>query len=100
MNFSTRQRGRLPGGGWGIVGLIAAALALWMLTGAFSSKKPEAAEVVAASKAAEKFHVMVREQSAAPIRREIMINGNTQPDQIVNLSAQVEGQVVAIGARK
>jgi multidrug efflux system membrane fusion protein len=100
MNYAKRQRGRLAGGSWGIVGLIAAALALWMLTGAFSSKKPEAAEVVAANKAAEKFHVMVRDQVAAPIRREIIINGNTQPDQIVNLSAQVEGQVVAIGARK
>jgi multidrug efflux system membrane fusion protein len=100
MTSRSNQRGRLPGGSWGIVGLIAAALVLWMLTGAFSSKKPEAAEVVAANKAAEKFHVMVRDQVASSIRREVVINGNTMPDQIVNLSAQVEGQVVAIGARK
>lgn len=100
MKSRSNQWGRLPGGSWGIVGLIVAALALWMLTGAFSSKKPEAAEVVAANKAAEKFHVMVREQAAEPIRREVVINGNTMPDQIVNLSSQVEGQVVAIGARK
>ena len=100
MKSRSNQWGRLPGGSWGIVGLIVAALALWMLTGAFSSKKPEAAEVVAASKAAEKFHVMIRDQSAEPVRRAVVINGNTMPDQIVNLSAQVEGQVVAIGARK
>src|SRR5581483_2652345 len=100
MKSRSNQWGRLPGGSWGIVGLIVAALALWMLTGAFSSKKPEAAEVVAANKANEKFHVMVREQVAEPIRRAVVINGNTMPDQIVNLSAQVEGQVIAIGARK
>ncbi len=97
-----RNRGRIPGGSWGIVGLIAAALVLWMVTGAFSAKKPEAtaAEKLAEDKSAERFHVMVREQVAAPIRREVTINGNTQPDQIVNLSSQVDGQVIAIGARK
>jgi multidrug efflux system membrane fusion protein len=92
------NRNRIPGGSWGLVGLIIAALVLWMLTGAFSSDKPEAAEK--ATRAAEKFHVMVREQSAQQVHREVTINGTTQPDQIVNLAAQVEGQVVAIGARK
>jgi membrane fusion protein, multidrug efflux system len=99
MNATSRMRGRLPGGSWGIVGLIAVAVVLWMLSGAFSGDKPEAAEKAPATPP-ERFHVMVREQTAEPIRREVVINGTTQPDQIVNLAAQVEGQVIAIGARK
>ena len=91
---------KLPGGSWGLVSLIAAALLLWMITGAIFGKKPEAANEAATGKTIEKFHVMVREQAAETIRREVSINGNTQPDQIVNLSAQVDGQVTEVGARK
>ena len=101
MGSKIKLPGRLPGGSWGLVGLIAAGLLLWMISGALSGKKPDAAaDAAAALKSAEKFHVMVREQAAETIRREVSINGNTRPDQIVNLASQVDGQIVAIAARK
>jgi multidrug efflux system membrane fusion protein len=91
---------KFPGGSWGIVGLIVTALVIWMITGAFGGEKPASAEDVAAALEPGKFHVMVREQAAESVRREVTINGDTRPDQIINLAAQVDGQIVAIGARK
>lgn len=92
---------------WGIAGLIIGAVMLWMLSGIFGNKHgaaPANTEAVAAELAVaapkEHFKVAAHEQSAENIQREVVINGDTGPDQVINIASQVEGQVVAIGARK
>ena len=89
---------------WGIAAAIILALVAWMLTGALSSKQDDASAQTPASEAAAKsvahFKVSVRNDQAVKVQREVVLNGDTQPDQIVNIASQVEGQVIAIGARK
>lgn len=87
---------------WLIAAAIIVALTLWMLTGAFGGKHEDAAAAMpsAAAKPATRFKVSVRSQQAEHVQREVVLNGDTQPDQIVNIAAQVEGQVIALGARK
>jgi multidrug efflux system membrane fusion protein len=99
--FSGGIINKLPGGSWGLVGLILLILLIWMATGLGADKNAESTEAEAAAAAPRaKLQVLVREQHAATVSREVAINGDTQPDQIINLAAQVDGQVVAIGARK
>lgn len=86
---------------WGIAAAIILALVVWMLTGLFSGKHETANDAAsAADKPAGRFKVSVRTQHAEKVQREVVINGDTQPDQVVNIASQVEGQVVTIGARK
>lgn len=86
---------------WSIAAAIILALVIWMLTGLFGGKQENAAATPAEAKPAEThFKVSVRSQHAEKVQREVVLNGDTQPDQIINIASQVEGQVVAIGARK
>ena len=86
---------------WGIAAAIIGILVIWMLTGLFSGGHKPAAEGKAASdKPQQRFKVSVKTQNAESVDREVLINGDTTPDQIVIIASQIEGQVIAIGARK
>jgi multidrug efflux system membrane fusion protein len=88
-------------GSWGIVGLVLAAFVAWMLTGLLGGgEHAEAVEHPAAAPARPAFTVGAREQRAQDMRREVVINGDTQPDQVVDIAAQFEGQIIAVGPRK
>ena len=84
---------------WAIAGMILGGVTLWMLTGLLRSNDTHA-ETVPATVAAPVFTVSAREQKAETVTREVLVNGDTRPDQIVDVASQVEGQVIAIGARK
>ena len=98
-----QQKFRL--GSIGIVVLILGALALWMFSGLLSHKGgPDTADaaqkaaVIAAAKPA--FTVQARVQGAEKVRRLVQANGDTRPDQIIDIASQVEGQVMEVGPRK
>lgn len=87
----------------GIVIIILGGLTLWMASGFFGGHESEAegAEAAAAATAAPQvFTVQARRQSAERIERLVLANGDTRPDQIVNIASQVEGQVMEVGPRK
>ena len=85
---------------WAIAGTIIVVVTLWMLTGLFHGKPGSASAEATQSEAKARFKVEAQEQTAQDITREIVINGDTAPDQVINIASQVEGQVIAIGARK
>lgn len=91
-------------GSLGLVAVILGALALWMASGIFThGGDSEAAESAAAEAAAQKkplFTVQARKQSAEQVQRLVQANGDTRPDQIINIASQVEGQVMEVGPRK
>lgn len=89
--------------------LIAAGLALavagWMLSGHWSvqprSAQPTASVAPIAQPAAPKIMtVRVREVVAAPVEREIVVNGRTAPARRVDLRAESNGRVIAIGSAR
>jgi membrane fusion protein, multidrug efflux system len=111
MNMSSSVRmPRLRLGSVGIVVLVLGALALWMLSGMLGEDQPAdaaAATTPAAglatggpSAARPVFTVQAREQTAETVSRVVEANGDTQPDQVVNIASQVEGQVIEVGPRK
>jgi len=69
---------KLPGGSWGIVGLIAAGLLLWMVTGVLSGKKPDEPNAADTIKSAEKFHVMCASSSRKRFSAKCPSTGNTR----------------------
>jgi multidrug efflux system membrane fusion protein len=86
---------------WGIAAAIIVVVVIWMITGLFGKNHQTiAGKAAAVEKPAERFKVSVRTQTAEQVQREVVINGDTAPDQIVTIAAQIEGQVVVIGARK
>lgn len=86
---------------WGIAAAIIGILVIWMVSGLFGkSHNAEAETQAGAEKAHARFKVSVKTQNAEAVEREVLINGDTTPDQVVVIASQIEGQVIAIGARK
>lgn len=102
MNTFAKPRFRL--GSIGIVVLLLGLLTLWMASGMIGGHEPDADAAVtpAAAAAAPKaaFTVQARRQTAEAVQRLIQANGDTRPDQVVNIASQVEGQVTDVGPRK
>jgi len=94
--------------------LLAAAVAVWMLTGLAGSDagpRDEAASGVAAKPSASAgsttsdgrpagLRVTVRKSVAEQIVRDVVINGRTEPNRIVEIKAETEGRVVELGAER
>lgn len=86
---------------WGIAAAIIGILVIWMVSGLFGRSHPsETQNKTATEKAHPRFKVSVRQQNAETVQREVTLNGDTTPDQIVVIASQIEGQVIVIGARK
>lgn len=95
---------------------LAAAVAFWMLTGLVGSgapsSPPEATtgsegsrampepDDVAAPVRPAGLRVSVRKSFAEPIVRDVVVSGRTEPNRIVELKAETEGRVVALGAER
>ncbi len=82
---------------WLISASIAVAIALWLLSGQFG-ETDAAAESTAVGRVETQTSVRVRTQSAEEVQRTIVVNGKTAPARIVELSAETDGRVEAIGA--
>ena len=85
-----------------IAGGMVAALAGWFLSGQWGATGQPVAETApaAAPTGPKLLTVRVREVVAAPVDREIVVNGRTEPARTVELRAEVGGRVIALGAER
>jgi multidrug efflux system membrane fusion protein len=86
---------------WLVSAAIAAAIAVWLLTGQGSAEtEAGTASVDAAPDAPTRTTVRVRDQVAEEVTRIININGKTAPARIVELNAETDGRVVSVGGER
>lgn len=71
-----------------------AVIALWLLSGCFSSRK----KIMTESKEAKIMRVQTVNLEATPTEKELVVSAKTAPARIVKLSAEVAGKIVSIGA--
>ena len=82
---------------------IAALVTIWVLSGQFSDDSDSASGEIAAttpSDSSAKGRVRVRTQIAEEVTRTIVVNGKTAPARVVELSAETDGRVASIGAKR
>ncbi len=82
---------------------IAILVAGWLLSGQFSNSEDTTGErggAIAKSTIALQSKVRVRTQIAEEVTRTIVVNGKTAPARVVELSAETDGRVESIGARR
>ncbi|MGH6901035.1 MAG: biotin/lipoyl-binding protein, partial [Geminicoccaceae bacterium] len=90
-------------GSYLIAAAIAVALAGWLASGhigAGRSPTEAPAGAVEPTAAVRLPNVRVRELDAAPIQREIVVNGKTAPSRQVTLRAEARGRVEVIGGER
>jgi len=82
---------------------IAILIAGWLLSGQFGNSDDttgERGDAIAKSTIAPQSKVRVRTQIAEEVTRTIVVNGKTAPARVVELSAETDGRVESIGARR
>ncbi len=81
---------------------IAALIAVWLLSGQFGNDaaSSDAGTTIAAMARTSQSKVRVRTQIAEEVTRTIVVNGQTGPARVVELSAETDGRVLHIGARR
>jgi multidrug efflux system membrane fusion protein len=84
---------------WLISAGIAIGIGAWLLSGQLGGEEPVETDVVATNDAAAvpQASVRVRHQVAEEVTRNIVVNGRTAPARIVQMKAETDGRVVAIG---
>ena len=87
---------------WFLSGAIIVVVAVWLVSGSFGNEEQETspADNAIAEAAASKNAVRVRSQSAEVVLRTITVNGKTAPARIVTLTAETDGRIESIGARR
>lgn len=89
---------------WGLAGLIALLLLVWMLSGIGGSDTDSGPEQGAAKNGAAeaseeaRFTVLAETHQAESVERTVRFSGDTQPEKVIQLAAQVEGEVLALAA--
>ncbi len=82
---------------------IAILIAGWLLSGQFGNSDDasnERSAAIAKMTIAPQSKVRVRTQIAEEVTRTIVVNGKTAPARVVELSAETDGRVVGIGAKR
>jgi multidrug efflux system membrane fusion protein len=89
-------------GSWLLSAGIASLVGLWLLSGQFggSETKADSSASTAPTYKHARSSVRVRTQSAEEILRTIVVNGKTAPARVVQLSAETDGRVEFIGAKR
>ena len=86
---------------WLISAAIAVAIAVWLVTGQQTAEsEPASSAMSAAPGAPTRTTVRVREQVAEEVTRIINVNGKTAPARIVELNAETDGRVIAVGGER
>ena len=87
---------------WFLSGGIVIVVALWLISGQFGDADESAIFVgdALATSQTTKNAVRVRSQSAELVLRTISVNGKTAPARVVQLAAETDGRIVAIGAAR
>lgn len=89
-----------------IAGGIALAMTIWMLSGLGNTPSAPAAggatrsASIGGENSERLMSVMVRASTAQSTTREIVISGRTEPNRAVELKAETDGAVVALGAER
>ena len=89
---------------WGLAGLIALLLLIWMLSG-MGAKRDDKAAAQGNAATADKteqalFTVLAEDHKAEAVERTVRFSGDTQPEQLIQIAAQVEGEVLAFDAKE
>jgi multidrug efflux system membrane fusion protein len=82
---------------------IAILIAGWLLSGQFGNSDDatdERSAAIAKTMIAPQSKVRVRTQIAEEVTRTIVVNGKTAPARVVELSAETDGRVASIGAKR
>lgn len=81
---------------------IAVLVAVWLLSGQFSDEEAaaESSAAVTQPERPSQGKVRVRTQIAEEITRRIVVNGKTAPARVVELSAETDGRITSIGAKR
>lgn len=79
---------------------IALGVFLWMLSGVFASDPEASVTAATANATTELVQVRVQEFSARETTREVTVSGRTEPNRTIEVRAEAEGAVVAIGAER
>lgn len=83
---------------WLISAAITSAIALWLVSGQVGSDDNNAGTGPVASQQSEaRPTVRVRQQTAEEVTRILTVNGRTAPARIVDINAETDGRVVAVG---
>ncbi len=86
---------------WFLSGAVAGLIGIWLLSGQFGSDAtatPNAAAVE--DRDTPRTSVRVRTQSAEEVIRTIVVNGKTAPARVVEIAAETDGRIEAIGAER
>jgi len=84
---------------WLISAGIVLLVTVWLASGQVSSDAPEEAprSVITSAAPAQQSSVRVRTQSAEEIMRTIIVNGETAPARVVDMTAETDGRIEYIG---
>jgi multidrug efflux system membrane fusion protein len=87
---------------WLLSAALVVAVTVWVASGQLGGHETTSAEATPAPAEArpQKDAVRVRTQSAEQVTRTIVVNGETAPARVVELAAETDGRVEAIGARR
>lgn len=86
---------------WLISAAITSAIALWLVSGQVGSDDNNTgARSVASQQSEARPAVRVRQQTAEEVTRMITVNGRTAPARIVDINAETDGRVVAVGRER
>jgi multidrug efflux system membrane fusion protein len=78
---------------WLLAGMVAAAVVLWLVSGAFSRPQAPAPTQTTQDAASAPTRVQARTQQAEPITRVISVFGRTAPARTVEIKAETSGRV-------
>jgi multidrug efflux system membrane fusion protein len=84
---------------WFISVGIAVLVTVWLASGQFGEDAPEEtpASAITSTVPSQQSSVRVRTQSAEEIMRTIVVNGETAPARVVDLTAETDGRIVHVG---
>lgn len=87
---------------WLLSAGIAVGISIWLLSGSLEREMAAEAVIATDSPPAEAMltSVRVRSVTAEEVTRTISVNGNTAPARIVELDAETDGRVIAIGIER
>ena len=86
---------------WLVSAAITSAIALWLVSGQIGSDNSDQdVAPVANQQSEDRPNVRVRRQTAEEVTRTITVNGRTAPARIVDINAETDGRVVAVGRER
>ena len=86
---------------WLVSAAITSAIALWLVSGQIGSDNSDQdVAPVANQQSEDRPSVRVRRQTAEEVTRTITVNGRTAPARIVDINAETDGRVVAVGRER